>query len=181
MLRWPPCIVPRIEPTSRCLYRVHLHYRVQPLGQVRRHQEQSRNPTLVDRPLVGLVTTPWGRFLHISHREYSDFWTFPTSRSVLRCARSGVRVNLSTMVNYSPPPRGFVDDNRTVWFRRYRKENFHDESLPPGKWSRRESKQNWVCRARYSSRLTHWLHYPENLIYPVDSDARIGWLRVHNF
>lgn len=22
-------------------------------------------------------------------------------------------------------------------------ENFHDESLPPGKWTRRESKQNW--------------------------------------
>lgn len=31
----------------------------------------------------------------------------------------------------------------TVWFQHYRKENFHDESLPPGKWSRRESKQNW--------------------------------------
>jgi len=30
-----------------------------------------------------------------------------------------------------------------VWFRRYRKENFNDESLPPGKWTRRESKQNW--------------------------------------
>jgi hypothetical protein len=31
-----------------------------------------------------------------------------------------------------------------VWFQHYRKENFHDESLPPGKWTRRESKQNWV-------------------------------------
>lgn len=30
-----------------------------------------------------------------------------------------------------------------VWFQHYRKENFHDDSLPPGKWSRRESKQNW--------------------------------------
>jgi hypothetical protein len=32
-----------------------------------------------------------------------------------------------------------------VWFQHYRKENFHDESLPPGKWTKRESKQNWVC------------------------------------
>jgi hypothetical protein len=30
-----------------------------------------------------------------------------------------------------------------VWFQHYRKENFHDESLPPGKWTKRESKQNW--------------------------------------
>ena len=30
-----------------------------------------------------------------------------------------------------------------VWFQHYRKDNFHDESLPPGKWSKRESKQNW--------------------------------------
>jgi len=30
-----------------------------------------------------------------------------------------------------------------IWFQHYRKENFHDESLPPGKWTRRESKQNW--------------------------------------
>ncbi|KAJ3482571.1 hypothetical protein NLJ89_g12133 [Agrocybe chaxingu] len=25
----------------------------------------------------------------------------------------------------------------------YRKENFHDDSLPPGKWTKRESKQSW--------------------------------------
>lgn len=31
-----------------------------------------------------------------------------------------------------------------VWFQHYRKENFHDDSLPPGKWTKRESKQNWV-------------------------------------
>jgi hypothetical protein len=38
-----------------------------------------------------------------------------------------------------------TDRARTVWFQHYRKENFHDESLPPGKWTKRESKQNWVC------------------------------------
>ena len=31
-----------------------------------------------------------------------------------------------------------------VWFQQYRKENFHDDTLPSGKWTRRESKQNWV-------------------------------------
>lgn len=30
-----------------------------------------------------------------------------------------------------------------MWFQYYRKENFHDESLPPGKWTKRESKENW--------------------------------------
>ncbi|KAJ7604759.1 hypothetical protein B0H17DRAFT_1120778 [Mycena rosella] len=30
-----------------------------------------------------------------------------------------------------------------VWFQHYRNENFHDESLPAGKWTKRESKQNW--------------------------------------
>ncbi|KAI5122662.1 hypothetical protein M0805_007922 [Coniferiporia weirii] len=30
-----------------------------------------------------------------------------------------------------------------VWFQQCRKDQFHDESLPPGKWTRRESKQNW--------------------------------------
>jgi hypothetical protein len=31
-----------------------------------------------------------------------------------------------------------------VWFQHYRKENFYDTSLPQGKWTKRESKQNWV-------------------------------------
>lgn len=30
-----------------------------------------------------------------------------------------------------------------VWFQHYRRENFVDTSLPPGKWTKRESKQNW--------------------------------------
>ena len=36
-----------------------------------------------------------------------------------------------------------------VWFQHYRKENFYDTSLPQGKWTKRESKQNWVqCDAK---------------------------------
>ena len=33
--------------------------------------------------------------------------------------------------------------NGIVWYQRYRIENFHDESIPPGKWTKRESKENW--------------------------------------
>ncbi|KAG8989587.1 hypothetical protein FRB94_014181 [Tulasnella sp. JGI-2019a] len=47
-----------------------------------------------------------------------------------RCSRVSKKWNRSQTLNY-------------VWFQLYRKENFHDDSLPPGKWSRRESKQNW--------------------------------------
>ncbi|KAH7926224.1 hypothetical protein BV22DRAFT_1087603 [Leucogyrophana mollusca] len=46
------------------------------------------------------------------------------------CSRVSRKWNKSQTINY-------------VWFQQYRKENFHDDSLPPGKWTRRESKQNW--------------------------------------
>ncbi|KAI0668629.1 hypothetical protein C8Q78DRAFT_1045233 [Trametes maxima] len=51
-------------------------------------------------------------------------------RELARCSRVSRRWNKSQTLNY-------------VWFQHYRKENFHDESLPPGKWTKRESKQNW--------------------------------------
>ncbi|KAJ8454402.1 hypothetical protein ONZ45_g5330 [Pleurotus djamor] len=51
-------------------------------------------------------------------------------RDLARCARVSKKWNKSQSINY-------------VWFQHYRKENFHDESLPPGKWTKRESKQNW--------------------------------------
>jgi len=51
-------------------------------------------------------------------------------KDLARCARVSKKWCRSQTINY-------------VWFQHYRKENFHDESLPPGKWTRRESKQNW--------------------------------------
>jgi len=51
-------------------------------------------------------------------------------KDLARCARVCKKWSRSQSLNY-------------VWFQHYRKENFHDESLPPGKWTRRESKQNW--------------------------------------
>ncbi|KAH9850552.1 hypothetical protein C2E23DRAFT_834381 [Lenzites betulinus] len=51
-------------------------------------------------------------------------------KQLARCSRVSRRWNKSQTLNH-------------VWFQHYRKENFHDESLPPGKWTKRESKQNW--------------------------------------
>ncbi|KAI0075893.1 hypothetical protein K474DRAFT_1663651 [Panus rudis PR-1116 ss-1] len=83
--------------------------------------------------------------LHISsasHQVASDpLKAFPTNvsqrifsylsiRDLARCSRVCRKWNKSQTLNY-------------VWFQHYRKENFHDESLPPGKWTKRESKQNW--------------------------------------
>ncbi|KAF8508489.1 hypothetical protein JB92DRAFT_2952863 [Gautieria morchelliformis] len=51
-------------------------------------------------------------------------------RDLARCSRVSKKWNRSQTINY-------------VWFQQYRKENFHDDTLPPGKWTRRESKQNW--------------------------------------
>ncbi|KAG7095144.1 hypothetical protein E1B28_005924 [Marasmius oreades] len=51
-------------------------------------------------------------------------------RDLAKCALVSKKWNRSQTINY-------------VWFQHYRKENFHDDSLPPGKWTKRESKQNW--------------------------------------
>jgi len=51
-------------------------------------------------------------------------------RDLARCALVSKKWTRSQSLNY-------------VWFQYYRKEHFHDDSLPPGKWTKRESKQNW--------------------------------------
>ncbi|KAL6300981.1 hypothetical protein BKA93DRAFT_799455 [Sparassis latifolia] len=51
-------------------------------------------------------------------------------KDLATCSRVSRKWNKSQTLNY-------------VWFQHYRKDNFHDESLPPGKWTKRESKQNW--------------------------------------
>ncbi|KZT08993.1 uncharacterized protein LAESUDRAFT_569002 [Laetiporus sulphureus 93-53] len=53
-----------------------------------------------------------------------------TIAQLAKCSRVSKKWNRSQTINY-------------VWFQHYRKENFHDDSLPPGKWTKRESKQNW--------------------------------------
>ncbi|EKM60581.1 uncharacterized protein PHACADRAFT_246595 [Phanerochaete carnosa HHB-10118-sp] len=51
-------------------------------------------------------------------------------RDLSRCARVSRKWSKSQTLNY-------------VWFLHYRKDSFHDDTLPPGKWTKRESKQNW--------------------------------------
>jgi len=51
-------------------------------------------------------------------------------RDLANCARVCSRWKRSQTLNY-------------VWFQNYRQDNFQDDSLPTGKWTRRESKQDW--------------------------------------
>ncbi|KAJ7451031.1 hypothetical protein FB451DRAFT_1284466 [Mycena latifolia] len=51
-------------------------------------------------------------------------------KNLATCALVSKKWSRSQTINY-------------VWFQHYRNENFHDESLPAGKWTKRESKQNW--------------------------------------
>ncbi|KAJ6569422.1 hypothetical protein B0H19DRAFT_939004 [Mycena capillaripes] len=51
-------------------------------------------------------------------------------KDLAKCALVSKKWSRSQTINY-------------VWFQHYRNENFHDDSLPAGKWTKRESKQNW--------------------------------------
>ncbi|KAJ7652140.1 hypothetical protein DFH06DRAFT_1206883 [Mycena polygramma] len=51
-------------------------------------------------------------------------------KDLAKCALVSKKWSRSQTINY-------------VWFQHYRNENFHDASLPAGKWTKRESKQNW--------------------------------------
>jgi len=69
-------------------------------------------------------------------------------RDLAGCSLVSKKWNRSQTINYGiclPQLRlARVHSPSIVWFQHYRRENFHDASLPPGKWSKRESKQNWV-------------------------------------
>ncbi|KAL5478814.1 hypothetical protein ACEPAI_2091 [Sanghuangporus weigelae] len=63
-------------------------------------------------------------------------------RDLARCARVCRKWERSQTLNY-------------VWFQHVRRETFQDEDLPPGKWTRRESKQNWRITYMQSSAQRH--------------------------
>ncbi|KAH8101502.1 hypothetical protein BXZ70DRAFT_891444 [Cristinia sonorae] len=83
--------------------------------------------------------------LHLSstaQRAPSDpLKAFPTevSQKVFR------RLGIKDLANCARVSRKWLKSQTLnyVWFQHYRKDNFHDTSLPPGKWTKRESKQNW--------------------------------------
>ncbi|KAF8525116.1 hypothetical protein BU17DRAFT_41919 [Hysterangium stoloniferum] len=93
-------------------------------------------------PTKGASKRPVPGPLHLTKSRHTDpLKAFPTElgqrifgllgiRDLARCARVSKKWNRSQTLNY-------------VWFQQYRKINFHDDTLPPGKWTRRESKQNW--------------------------------------
>ncbi|KAJ7223192.1 hypothetical protein GGX14DRAFT_657623 [Mycena pura] len=62
----------------------------------------------------------------ISQRIFRDL----SLKDLAKCALVSKKWNRSQTINY-------------VWFQHYRSENFHDDNLPTGKWTKRESKQNW--------------------------------------
>ncbi|KAL5520457.1 hypothetical protein ACEPAG_9681 [Sanghuangporus baumii] len=63
-------------------------------------------------------------------------------RDLARCARVCRKWEKSQTLNY-------------VWFQHVRRETFQDENLPPGKWTRRESKQSWRITYMQSSAQRH--------------------------
>ncbi|KAI0271741.1 hypothetical protein BC834DRAFT_818627 [Gloeopeniophorella convolvens] len=104
---------------------------------------RSRPPTRPSSPSRGgagrLIRGPLS--ITSSKQSTDPLKVFPTEVSqrifgilsicdLARCARVSRKWRKSQTLNY-------------VWFQHYRKENFHDTSLPQGKWTKRESKQNW--------------------------------------
>lgn len=91
-------------------------------------------------PVRGASSRPLPRPLHLSSRRdllkalptevNQRIFSYLPIRDLARCALVSKKWNRSQTINY-------------VWFQHYRRENFHDDSLPPGKWTKRESKQNW--------------------------------------
>jgi len=102
----------------------------------------SRPSSRPGSPAFGSPGRPSGLSRLVKTRSRTDpLRVFPTELSqrlfsllsikdLANCARVSKKWNTSQSINY-------------VWFRHYRKENFNDVSLPPGKWTKKESKQNW--------------------------------------
>ncbi|KAF9040600.1 hypothetical protein BJ165DRAFT_1313459, partial [Panaeolus papilionaceus] len=97
--------------------------------------------TRASSPVRGASSRPIKGPLIISSSRTDPLKAFPTELSqrifsrlsikdLAKCSLVSKKWARSQTINY-------------VWFQRYRKENFHDDSLPPGKWTKRESKQNW--------------------------------------
>ncbi|PSR83649.1 hypothetical protein PHLCEN_2v5656 [Hermanssonia centrifuga] len=110
-------------------------------GTPARSRPASRPASRAASPSRGAKKTLRGTALLSSHPSTDPLKAFPTEISqrifghfsiseLAKCARVSRKWSRSQTINY-------------VWFQNYRKEHFHDDHLPPGKWSKRESKQNW--------------------------------------
>jgi len=92
----------------------------------------------------------------VSQRIFSQL----SIKELAKCARVSRRWSKSQTINY-------------VWFQHYRKENFHDDTLPPGKWSKRESKQNW--RTTYLHIISSRERSPINYSRPLSPATSSGY------
>lgn len=118
------------------------------------------------------------RPLFISSSQRDPLRRFPTEVSqriftrlsvpdLAKCALVSKKWSRSQTLNYGacarfvPPHLSSPSDAPfQVWFQHYRKENFHDETLPPGKWTKRESKQNWVRHSHHITSTISLTHPP---------------------
>ncbi|KAH8799536.1 hypothetical protein DL96DRAFT_1637613 [Flagelloscypha sp. PMI_526] len=82
-----------------------------------------------------------GSSLAAVKRSSDPLRAFPTEISQRIFGRLGLK-DLSTCGAVSQKWRASQTMNY-VWFLYYRKDNFGDSSIPTGKWTKRESKQNW--------------------------------------
>lgn len=116
-------------------------------------------------PIRGASARPLRGPLHILPSPRDLLKVFPTEVSqrifallpinqLAKCALVSKKWRRSQTLNY-------------VWFQHYRKENFQDDSLPPGKWTRRESKQDW--------RLIHLKSRDDRLLKPNNFSRNSGY------
>jgi len=139
-------------------------------------------------PTKGASKRPAPGPLHLKKSSQTDpLKAFPTElgqrifrlleiRDLAICARVSKKWNRSQTLNY-------------VWFQQYRKINFHDDNLPSGKWTRRESKQNWrqeyMRTARIRDTDTVYNSYsrsstPSGSGYQTPGEAREEQWRLEN-
>jgi len=92
-------------------------------------------------PVRGALARPIKGPLILSSNRGDPLKAFPTELS----QRIFLRLSIKDLANCALVSKKWSSSQTLnyVWFRHYRKENFHDDSLPPGKWTKRESKQNW--------------------------------------
>ncbi|TDL22334.1 hypothetical protein BD410DRAFT_257488 [Rickenella mellea] len=117
-------------------------------GTPARSHPPSRHSSRPPSPTKGASARPLPGPLHLALRRSSSdpLRILPTElgqrvfghlsiRDLARCARVCKKWCGSQTLNY-------------VWFQNHRKDSFQDADLPPGKWTRRESKQNWSLAKR---------------------------------
>lgn len=93
-------------------------------------------------------------------------------KALARCSRVCRKWNKSQSLNYGMLRTGSglvfrwrsrLSRSFPVWFQQYRKHELRDDSLPTGKWTRRESKENWVC-VSLLAKFTRLIYTPLSLL-----------------